>query len=170
MDYSIISKIQKAKEYAEDPSRVTFNSLEIEFRGNNNTYRVTLGPDGWQCTCPGFQTYGICPHIMTLEKLFTPMLKRERLPYAPGQNIVSDVEKANQYAHETDRIRFISFEATFRGGHNTYHVTYHDGKWNCDNPYFQSRGVCSNTMAMEKLLKGMVKPVFLVQESQQSVE
>lgn len=159
MDYSMIGKIEKAKKYAEEPDRVTFNSLAIEFRGNNNTYTITLGPDGWHCTCPGFQKYAICPHIMTLERLFAPMLKRDRLPYAQGQNVVSDVEKSKQYAEETDRITFLSFDVSFRGGHNEFRITYDDGKWDCDNPYFKSRGVCSNTMAMERLLKGMVRPV-----------
>ncbi len=162
MDYSMIGKIQKAKEYAQDPSRVTLNSLEAEFRGSNDTYRLTLSAEGWHCTCPGFQKYAICPHIMTLERLFEPMLKRDRLPYANGQNVVSDVEKSIHYAQETDRITIHSFDAQFRSGHNTHHITYDNGVWNCDNPYFQSRGVCSNTMAMEHLLKGMVKPVSLI--------
>lgn len=165
MDYSIIGKIQKAKEYAEEPDRVTFHSFDVAFKGNNDSYHVTLGPDGWHCTCPGHQQFGICPHIMTLEKLFDPMLKRERLPYASGQNVVSDVEKASQYAEELDRIRFVSFEATFRTDHNEYHVSYNDGKWDSDNPYFRSRGVCSATMAMERLLKGMVQPVSLAHEN-----
>jgi hypothetical protein len=162
MDYSMIGKIQKAKEYAEDPSRVTFNTLAVEFRGSNDTYHLTLGPEGWHCTCPGFQKYAICPHIMTLERLFAPMLKRERLPYAAGQNVVSDVEKSKQYAEELDRISFLSFNATFRGGHNEYNISYDDSRWDCDNPYFRSRGICSNTMAMERLLKGMIQPVTLV--------
>ena len=161
MDYSMIGKIQKAKEYAEDTSRVTFQVLQVEFTGNNNAYRVILGPDGWGCTCPGFQKYGICPHIMAMERRFEPMLKRERLPYASGQNVVSDVEKSIQYAEETDRIKFVLFEAKFRGGHNEYYISYDTGKWDCDNPYFQSRGVCSNTMAMEHMLGSMVLPVKL---------
>ena len=165
MDYSMIGKIQKAKQYAEEPERVTFTSFEVEFKGNNSTYQVTLGPEGWQCSCPGYSTYAICPHIMTLERILSPMLKREKLPYAQGQNVVSDVEKAKQYAEELDRINFISFEANFQGGHNAFHITYNDGKWDCDNPYFKSRGVCSNTMAMERMLKGMVKPVSLVVNS-----
>src|SRR3970040_171709 len=100
MDYSMIGKIQKAKEYAEEPERVTFHTLAIEFTGSNDVYRSTMGPDGWHCTCPGFQKYAICPHIMTLERVLGPMLKRERLPYANGQNVVSDVEKAARYAQE----------------------------------------------------------------------
>jgi len=162
MDYSMIGKIQKAKDYAEDLSRVTFNSFEVEFRGNNNTYRLTMGPDGWHCTCPGFQKYGICPHIMTMERLFEPMLKRERLPYATGQNVVSDVEKSIQYAEEKDRIKFISFNANFRGSHNEYHISYDNGKWDCDNAYFQSRGICSHTMAMEHMLGDLVQPVRML--------
>lgn len=161
MDYSMIGKIQKAKEYAEDPSRVTFNSLTVEFKGNNNTYRITLGPDGWHCTCPGFQKYGICPHIMAMERMFGAMLKREPLPYAAGQNVVSDVEKAKEYSHQPERLTFIAFNARFQGGHNEYTINYDDGVWDCDNPYFVSRGVCSNTMAMERLLKGMVKPLMM---------
>ena len=163
MDYSMIGKIQKAKEYAEEPERVTFNSLSIEFTGNNNTYTVSLSSEGWNCTCPGHQKYGICAHIMTLERLFAPMLKRPRLQYANGQNVVSDVEKSKRYAGEAEeRMTFLSFEASFVGGHNTYNITYENGNWDCDNPYFQSRGVCSNTMAMERLLKGMVKPVTML--------
>jgi hypothetical protein len=161
MDYSMIGKIQKAKEYAEDPSRVTFNSFTVEFKGNNATYRTTLGPDGWHCSCPGFQSHGICPHIMSMERRFESMLKREPLPYAPSQNVVSDVEKAILYAGEPHRLQFISFNAKFRGGHNEYTINYDNGQWDCDNPYFVSRGVCSNTMAMERLLSGMVKPLMM---------
>ncbi|GAB4515790.1 MAG: hypothetical protein OHK0046_19770 [Anaerolineae bacterium] len=162
MDYSMIGKIQKAKEYAEEPSRVTFNTLEVEFRGNNDTYRLTLNSEGWHCSCPGFHKYGICPHIMAMERLFEPMLKRERLPYAPGQNVVSDVEKSIHYAEESDRITILAFNAAFEGEHNTYNVSYDHGQWGCDNPYFQKHGVCSHTMAMERMLKGMVKPVSLM--------
>jgi hypothetical protein len=165
MDYSIIGKIQKAKQYATEPQRVTFSSFQVEFKGNNDVYTVTLSPDGWECTCPGYKKYAICPHVMTLEKLFAPMLKRERLPYATnGQNVISDVEKSNQYAEETDRITFLSFDAMFDGEHNAYHITYDQGHWDCDNAYFRTHGVCSHTMAMERMLAGMVKPVTNIQE------
>ncbi len=158
MDYSLIGKIQKAKEYADDPSRVTFNSFNVEFKGDNDTYTISLGPDGWHSSDRGFQTYGISPHVMAMERMFGPMLKREPLPYAPGQNVVSDVEKAKKYAAQPHRITFKSFNARFRGDHNEYTINYEDGQWTCDNPYFLTHGVCSHTMAMERLLKGQVKP------------
>ena len=158
MDYSLIGKIQKAKEYAEDPSRVTFHSFNVEFQGDNSVYTITLGPDGWHSNDHGFSKMGISPQIMALERMFGPMIKREPLPYAAGQNVVSDVEKAKRYATETHRVKFASFSASFKGEHNEYHIEYKDGVWACDNPYFQTHGVCSHTMAMERLLRGMVKP------------
>ena len=170
MDYSLIGKIQKAKEYAEDPTRVTFNSLTLEFQGDNNTYIISLGPDGWQSNDNGFQKYSISPHIMAMERMFGSMLKREPLPYAPGQNVVSDVEKAKKYAGEPHRITFLSFNARFRGDHNEYNINYDEGVWQCDNPYFISHGVCSHTMAMERLLKGMVKPNIPVATPQMMTE
>jgi hypothetical protein len=96
---------------------------------------------------------------MALEKLFKPMLKRPPLPYAPGQNVVSDVEKATRYAHETDRIRFTSFDTTFQGENNTHHVSFGEHGWDADSSFFKSRGVDSHTMALERILKGML-PTF----------
>ncbi|MBZ0295597.1 MAG: hypothetical protein K8L99_23775, partial [Anaerolineae bacterium] len=101
-------------------------------------------------------TYGICPHVMTLERLFKPMLKIPPLPYAHGQNVVSHVEKAVRYADEKDRIEFLKFDATFQGNNSDHHVTYDNGVWDCDSVSFKVRGVSSHTIAMERLLKGML--------------
>jgi hypothetical protein len=93
---------------------------------------------------------------MALEKLLRPMLKRDPLPYAPGQNVVSDVEKAKRYADERDRIRFKSFDVTFHGSNNDHHFGHQEGHWRCDCDFFRSRAVCSHTMAMERILNGML--------------
>lgn len=159
MDTSMINKIQKAREYAEEPERVTFHTLNIEFRGDNSSYMLALGPDGWSCSCPGFHKYGICPHVMAVEKMFKPMLKRDPLPYAPGQNIVSDVKKAKRYSEEPDRLRILSFSATFRGDNKDHQVSYDNGKWDSTSSYFKTHGICPYTMAMERILKGMVETI-----------
>ena len=159
MDTSMINKIQKSKEYATEPERVTFLSLAIEFKGDNNNYNVALGPDGWSCSCPGFNKYGICPHIMSIEKVFQPMLKREPLPYAQGQNIVSDVKKAKRYSEEKDRMRIVSFEVSFKGDNKDHTVSYNDGIWNSSSSYFKAHGIGAYTMTMERLLEGLVKPI-----------
>lgn len=156
MDYGMIGKIEKAKRYSEQPERITFLSLTVDFTGDNSTYRITLGPEGWDCSCSGFRTHGICPHVMTLEKEFRAMIKRSPLPYAPGQNVVSDVEKAMRYATEPDRLQFKAFEVQFDGDNNPHHTTFHEDHWHCDCSFFESRGVCCHTMAMERILKGMM--------------
>jgi hypothetical protein len=162
MDYGMISQIEKARLYAEEPHRVTFKSFDLIFRGDNNTYSISFNDSGWQCTCPGFQVHHICPHIMAMERLFKPMLKVDPLPYAPGQNVVSDVEKACRYADEKDRLCFNTFKVTVRGNNKEHWVTYDQGKWDCDSDSFRLRGVSSHTIAMERLLKGMLAEVVEV--------
>lgn len=164
MDYGMIGKIEKAKQYAQERKRVTFHSFMVDFKGNNATYELSLGPDGWECTCPGFGKYGICPHLMAMERLFAPMLKREPLPYATGQNVVSDVEKSKQYAEETDRIHFRSFDASFAGNNSEHHTSYQDEHLTCSCSFFKSRDTCSHTMAMERILQKML-PVKVVEQT-----
>ncbi len=156
MDYGMIGKIEKAKRYAQERKRITFNNLDAQFRGDHNNYQMLLNAEGWNCTCPGYQAHGICPHVMAMERLLRPMLKREPLPYAVGQNVVSDVEKAKRYSEETDRIQFASFDVTFDGENSAHHTSYHDGAWDCDCSFFHSRHVCSHTMAMERILGSMI--------------
>ena len=156
MDYGMIGKIEKARRYAEEPERITFKSFTVEFRGSNDNYQIDLGDSGWHCTCSGFHTHHICPHVMAMEKLFHVMLKRDPLHYGPGQNVVSDVEKAGRYTHEKDRIRFTTFECTFHGENSEHTFGFVDNKWHCDCDFFKSRGVCSHTIAMERLLHGML--------------
>ena len=156
MDYGMISQIEKARLYAEEPDRVSFQELNVTFHGDNNTYTVTLDSSGWHCTCPGFQSHHICPHIMTLERLLKPMLKIAPVPYAPGQNVVSDVEKASRYAEEKDRVRINAFRVVIRGNNSDHTVSYDRGIWHCDSNSFRLRGVSSHTIAMERLLRGML--------------
>ena len=70
--------------------------------------------------------------------------------------MVSKIEKARRYAEEKDRVRFSQFEAVFRGDHSTYTVQYDASVWKCGCRFFAQRGVCSHTMAMERILAGML--------------
>ena len=70
--------------------------------------------------------------------------------------MVSKIEKARRYAEEKDRVRFSAFEVAFRGDHNTYTVHYDKGSWECGCRFFAQRGLCSHTMAMERILAGML--------------
>jgi hypothetical protein len=70
--------------------------------------------------------------------------------------MVSKIEKARRYAEEKDRVRFGQFEVAFRGGHADHMVRYDHGVWQCDCNFFAQRKVCSHTMAMERILSGML--------------
>lgn len=71
-------------------------------------------------------------------------------------SIVSKIEKARTYAEERDRVSITTFGATFRGNHNSYQVSYGSGSWHCSCPFFATRALCSHTMALQRILEGMV--------------
>ncbi|NOZ06892.1 MAG: hypothetical protein GXP41_11185 [Chloroflexi bacterium] len=70
--------------------------------------------------------------------------------------MIGKILKAKQYAEELDRIQFRSFDVEISGHHDSHHVNYQDGQWRCDCGYFVGRGVCSHTMAMERVLGVMI--------------
>jgi len=70
--------------------------------------------------------------------------------------MISKIQKARRYAQELDRISVKSFQVTFRGDHDTYIVSYDQGRWSCQCNFFASRGVCSHTMTMERVLGRML--------------
>jgi hypothetical protein len=71
-------------------------------------------------------------------------------------SFISKIEKAKRYAEERERLAFSSFKVTFRGDHNTYELTYNSGEWVCGCPFFQAHSFCSHTMALQRILDGMV--------------
>ncbi len=71
-------------------------------------------------------------------------------------SMIGKIEKAKRYAQETDRVTFSEFSVKFRGEHNDYYTGYKDGKWHCTCPFFSSWGLCSHTMALERILGNML--------------
>jgi hypothetical protein len=71
-------------------------------------------------------------------------------------SLIGKIEKAKRYAQETDRITFSEFSVNFRGEHDTYITSLKDGKWRCSCSFFPSWGLCSHTMAMERVLANML--------------
>ena len=70
--------------------------------------------------------------------------------------MIGKIEKAKRYAEERNRIHFLSFTVMFNGQHDKHIVTYNDNTWHCDCNFFQTRGVCSHTMALERILESMI--------------
>ena len=73
--------------------------------------------------------------------------------------MIGKIEKAKRYAEERNRIHFTNFTVTFDGENSPHTVKFDGVKWTCDCNFFHSRGVCSHTMALEKILQGMVPQV-----------
>ncbi len=71
-------------------------------------------------------------------------------------SIVSKIEKARVYAEEKERVSINSFNASFRGNHNSYQVGYEDGSWRCSCAFFAPHALCSHTMALQRMLEGML--------------
>ncbi len=71
-------------------------------------------------------------------------------------SLIGKIEKAKRYAQEKDRVTFSELTAQFRGDNDNYVVTYKDGKWHCSCNFFSSWGLCSHTMALERMLGGML--------------
>lgn len=69
--------------------------------------------------------------------------------------MIGKIEKAKRYAKERDRIQVNVLEVTFFGENNDHTVSLQNGQWNCTCDFFQSRGRCSHTMALEDILAGM---------------
>jgi hypothetical protein len=70
--------------------------------------------------------------------------------------MIGKIEKAKRYAEERERIRVESFRATFDGDNNPHSVEFSGGTWKCDCDFFLRRGVCSHTMALERILERML--------------
>ena len=71
-------------------------------------------------------------------------------------SIIGKIEKAKRYAAEPERVKFIDLSVNFRGDSNNYITGYRDGKWHCTCEFFIRWGMCSHTMALEKMLQNML--------------
>lgn len=80
MDSGMISKIEKAKRYAQERERVVFDELRVVFRGDHNSYQVAYHHGIWSCQCDFFRQRGVCSHTMAMERILDPMLRRQEDP------------------------------------------------------------------------------------------
>ncbi|MBI3943268.1 MAG: hypothetical protein HY326_09670 [Chloroflexi bacterium] len=72
--------------------------------------------------------------------------------------MINKIEKAKLYAQEPNRVIFSQFKVTIAGDHRNHDVMYNQGQWSCDCDFFSTRGLCTHTMTMERLLGSMIKP------------
>ena len=78
--------------------------------------------------------------------------------------MIGKIEKAKRYAQEKERFEFESFTVAVKGDNNTHLVSFANGEWKCDCEFFLSHGRCVHTMALEEILKGMIKGIAVSAE------
>jgi hypothetical protein len=75
-----------------------------------------------------------------------------------NSSLIGKIEKARRYAGERRRIRFQKLDVEFEGENGRHRVSLADDKWHCSCDFFAGYGACAHTMAMERVLEGMLSP------------
>ena len=163
MNSTLISKVEKARRYAEEPDRVRFQAFEVEFEGDHANYVVSMEGTEFNDSSPFYQSHGTSAHIMAMQRKLAPMLSDEQrtagIPFTFSQSnstMISKIDKARRYAEEPERITFKSFRATMRGGHGDHNVAMDGDTFECTCHFFSTHGTCSHVMAMQRILADML--------------
>lgn len=78
MNSTLISKVEKARRYAEEPGRAQFNTFEVTFNGGHDEHHVTMRGADFHCSCHFFEVHDTCAHIMAMQRILQPMLSEEQ--------------------------------------------------------------------------------------------
>jgi hypothetical protein len=76
-DSGLINKFQKAKMYADQPERIHFKDLRVEFDGNHSPHTVEYHDGSWQCDCGYFRGHSTCSHVMAIDRVLGVMAPNE---------------------------------------------------------------------------------------------
>lgn len=71
-------------------------------------------------------------------------------------SLIGKVEKARVYANERHRMQVQNLQVRFHGENSEHDVRLTNGAWSCTCDFFGDWNVCSHTMALERILEGMV--------------
>ncbi len=71
-------------------------------------------------------------------------------------SLIGKVEKAKVYAGERHRMQIDDLHVAFQGENSEHEVALHDGRWRCSCDFFVAWNRCSHTMALARVLEGMV--------------
>ncbi len=70
--------------------------------------------------------------------------------------LIGKVEKARRYAMERDRFEFRSLVMNVRGDNDSHDVTLSEDGFRCGCDFFSHNDTCAHTMAIERVLDGML--------------
>ena len=70
--------------------------------------------------------------------------------------MIGKIEKAHRYAEERDRFTVQGLSVAVRGDNADHEVTLDGGSWRCGCRFFAAHDTCAHTMALERVLNGML--------------
>ena len=73
-----------------------------------------------------------------------------------NSSVIGKIEKARRYAQERDRIRVTGLSVQFHGENGDHRIELADDTWRCTCDFFAGYGACAHTMALERILDGML--------------
>lgn len=75
-----------------------------------------------------------------------------------NSGMIGKIEKAHRYAQEPERVGIASFQAQFRGSHDTYTVALTEEGWHCSCHTFEAHVLdsCAHIMAAQQILGPML--------------
>ncbi len=71
-------------------------------------------------------------------------------------SIIGKIEKARRYAAEPERFHVEGFRVTVHGDNTDHCVEFANEVWTCACDFFREWSICSHTMAVERVLAGLV--------------
>ena len=77
MESGTISKVEKARRYADEPTRIVFSDFTATIQGDHRTHTVSYNKAKWHCDCEFFATHNYCSHSMAFERILGVMLPPE---------------------------------------------------------------------------------------------
>ncbi len=84
-----------------------------------------------------------------------------------NSSLIGKIEKSKRYAAERDRrVRFSSFAVSVHGENDAHQVRLEDNKLTCACDFYTGWGVCSHTMALERILGPMLPKEALSDQGQ----
>ena len=73
-----------------------------------------------------------------------------------NSSVIGKIEKARRYALERERMHFTAISVDFHGENGDHKVSLADDKWSCSCDFFPAFGACAHTMALDRVLEGML--------------
>ncbi len=89
MQSALHGMIDKARRYAQEPDRLSMESLTIRVRGNNSEHLVHLAGGRLTCDCDHYAHERLCAHVLTVERVFRVQLPANAAPYPSAEPAAS---------------------------------------------------------------------------------